>query len=121
MGNFDVLHPGYIKMFEKCKSYCENFIILLHTVTSIEKLRKIKTNTFGRRKNGNVMPMTKFIDFIHIYTYENELVKLLEGIRPDIRFLGDDYRGRTYTGFELNIPIHYLNRDVVGLQQNLKI
>ena len=38
-------------------------------------------------------------------------MKLLEGIRPDIRFLGDDYRGRTYTGFELNIPIHYLNRD----------
>ena len=45
------------------------------------------------------------------FDLSNELVKLLEGIRPDIRFLGDDYRGRTYTGFELNIPIHYLNRD----------
>ena len=25
IGNFDVIHPGYIKMFEECKSYCENF------------------------------------------------------------------------------------------------
>ena len=54
----------------------------------------------------------KFIDFIHIYTYENELVKLLEGIRPDIRFLGDDYREELIP-FELNIPIHYLNRIMV--------
>ena len=39
------------------------------------------------------------------------MVELLKGLQPDIRFLGDDYRGRTYTGFELNIPVHYLNRD----------
>ena len=35
-GNFDVLHPGYIKMFEECKSYCENFIILLHTAHQLK-------------------------------------------------------------------------------------
>ena len=35
-GNFDVIHPGYIKMFEECKSYCQNFVILLHTDPSIK-------------------------------------------------------------------------------------
>ena len=29
-------------MFEECKSYCENFLILLHTDPSIERLEKLK-------------------------------------------------------------------------------
>ena len=28
----------------------------------------------------------------------------------DVRFLGDDYINKAFTGKELNIPIHYLNR-----------
>ena len=28
----------------------------------------------------------------------------------DVRFLGDDYQGKEFTGMELNIPIHYLDR-----------
>ena len=29
----------------------------------------------------------------------------------DIRFLGDDYIGKPFTGDDLKIPIHYLSRD----------
>jgi nicotinic acid mononucleotide adenylyltransferase len=29
-GNFDVIHPGYIKMFEECKENCDYFVVLLH-------------------------------------------------------------------------------------------
>ena len=35
---------------------------------------------------------------------------LLNKIKPDVRFLGDDYIGRTFTGDDLNIPIVYLDR-----------
>ena len=44
------------------------------------------------------------------YNTESELLFLLKSINPDVRFLGDDYIGKTYTGFELNIPIIYLDR-----------
>ena len=40
-GNFDVIHPGYIAMFKECKSYCEEFIIFLHTDPSIERPEKL--------------------------------------------------------------------------------
>ena len=109
-GNFDVIHPGYIKMFKECKSYCENFIILLHTDPSIERPEKLKP-ILSKEERTEVLTSIKWIDSIAYYTYEKELVELLKGIEPDIRFLGDDYRGKTYTGFELDIPIHYLNRD----------
>jgi glycerol-3-phosphate cytidylyltransferase len=109
-GNFDVIHPGYIKMFKECKSYCENFIILLHTDPSIERPEKLKP-ILSKEERTEVLTSIKWIDSIAYYTYEKELVELLKGLEPDIRFLGDDYRGKTYTGFELDIPVHYLNRD----------
>lgn len=109
-GNFDVIHPGYIKMFKECKSYCQQFVILLHVDPSIERPEKLKP-ILSKEERTEVLTSIKWIDSIAYYTYEKELVELLKGLQPDIRFLGDDYRGKTYTGFELDIPIHYLNRD----------
>ena len=109
-GNFDVIHPGYIKMFKECKSYCQQFIILLHTDPSIERPEKLKP-ILTKEERTEVLTSIKYIDGIAYYTYEKELVDLIKRLSPDIRFLGDDYRGRTYTGFELDIPVHYLNRD----------
>ena len=109
-GNFDVIHPGYIKMFKECKSYCQQFIVLLHTDPSIERPHKLKP-ILSKEERTEVLTSIKYIDGISYYTYEKELVDLIKRLSPDIRFLGDDYRGKTYTGFELDIPIHYLNRD----------
>jgi len=108
-GNFDVIHPGYIKMFKECKSYCEEFIIFLHTDPSIERPEKLKPILSVEERDEMLMSI-KYIDNVFTYTYESELLNLLKLTQPDIRFLGDDYKGRTYTGFELDIPIHYLNR-----------
>lgn len=109
-GNFDVIHPGYIKMFKECKSYCQQFIVLLHTDPSIERPEKLKP-ILTKEERTEILTSIKFIDGIAYYTYEKELVDLIYRLNPDIRFLGDDYRGKTYTGFELDIPVHYLNRD----------
>ena len=109
-GNFDVIHPGYIKMFKECKSYCQQFIVLLHIDPSIERPEKLKP-ILTKEERTEILTSIKFIDGIAYYTYEKELVDLIYRLNPDIRFLGDDYRGKTYTGFELDIPVHYLNRD----------
>ena len=109
-GNFDVIHPGYIKMFQECKEYCNRFLVLLHSDPSIERPEKLKPIlSVGERIE--MLLAIKYINAVETYTYESELYKLLEKHNPNIRFLGDDYKERTYTGFELNIPIHYLNRD----------
>ena len=97
-------------MFKECKSYCEEFGIFLHTDPSIERPHKLKP-ILSVDERTEILQSIKYIDYIQYYTYEDELVELLVRDKPDIRFLGDDYRGKTYTGFELDIPIHYLNRD----------
>jgi glycerol-3-phosphate cytidylyltransferase len=109
-GNFDVIHPGYIKMFKECKTYCKQLIILLHIDPSIERPEKLKP-ILTKQERTEILTSIKFINGIAYYTYEKELVDLIYRLNPDIRFLGDDYRGKTYTGFELDVPVHYLNRD----------
>ena len=109
-GNFDVIHPGYIKMFKECKTYCKQLIVLLHIDPSIERPEKLKP-ILTKEERTEILTSIKFIDGIAYYTYEKELVDLIYRLNPDIRFLGDDYRGKTYTGFELDVPVHYLNRD----------
>ena len=41
-GNFDVIHPGYIFMFNECKKHCDTLLLLLHDDPSIERPDKIK-------------------------------------------------------------------------------
>ena len=109
-GNFDILHPGYIQLFKECKANCDRFTILLQTDPSIERPEKLAPILSTEERIEQLMSNI-YVDEVLVYTYEKELVDLLKRLAPDIRFLGDDYRGKTYTGFELDIPIHYLNRD----------
>ena len=109
-GNFDVIHPGYIKMFSECKSNCDYFTILLHSDPSIERPEKLKP-ILTLDERIEVLSSIKFINDIKSYTYETELYDLIKNGGYSVRFLGDDYRNKSFTGDDLNIYIHYLNRD----------
>ena len=108
-GNFDVIHPGYIKMFKECKSYCDELIVLLHTDPSIERPHKLKPILSVEERDEMLMSI-KYIDNVFIYTLESDLLHLLNTLNPEIRFLGDDYKDKPFTGYDLGIPIHYLDR-----------
>ena len=109
-GNFDVIHPGYIKTFRECREKCDHFTILLHSDPSVERPNKLKP-VLTVEERLEVLSSIKYIDDIKVYTYEEELIKLLKDNKFNIRFLGDDYVGKSFTGIELNIDIHYLKRD----------
>lgn len=108
-GNFDVIHPGYIAMFKECKANCDEFLVLLHSDPSIERPEKIKPILSVQERDEMLMSI-KYIDNVFVYDTEADLVNLLGLIRPDIRFLGDDYKGKKYTGDHLSIPVYYLDR-----------
>lgn len=109
-GNFDVIHPGYIKMFKECAANCDCLIVLLHTDPSIERPTKLKPILSVEERTEMLLEL-KSVCGVHIYTYEAQLLDLLKMGEFNVRFLGDDYIGKPFTGDNLNIPIHYLNRD----------
>jgi len=109
-GNFDVIHPGYIKTFKECKENCDHFTILLHSDPTIERPNKLKP-ILNIDERIEVLSSIKYIDDIQVYTYEKELIEILKNGDFSIRFLGDDYLDKDFTGSYLNIPIHYISRD----------
>ena len=109
-GNFDVIHPGYIKTFKECKENCDHFTILLHSDPTIERPEKLKP-ILSLEERMEVLYSIKYIDEIQVYTYEKELIEILKNGDFTIRFLGNDYLDRDFTGSHLNIPIHYISRD----------
>lgn len=108
-GNFDVLHPGYLKMFQEIEKNCERLFILLHDDPTIERPEK-KKPILSIDERREMLKQFTWHHTILTYNTESELLFLLKSINPDVRFLGDDYIGKAYTGFELNIPIIYLDR-----------
>jgi len=109
-GNFDIIHPGYIKMFKEAASMCDCLIVLLHTDPSIERPSKLPP-ILSVEERIEILSEFNLICGVHIYTYEAQLLDLLKMGEFDVRFLGDDYINKPFTGDNLNIPIHYLNRD----------
>ena len=88
-GNFDVIHPGYIAMFEEMKQHCSCLIVLLHTDPSIERPHKIKP-ILHHEERKKILNSIKYVDDVIRYTYEEQLYDLLKVGEFDIRFLGDE-------------------------------
>ena len=108
-GNFDVIHPGYIEMFKEMKKNCTVLIVLLHTDPSIERPSKLKP-ILSPDERKELLESIKYVDDVIRYTYEEQLYDLLKIGEFDVRFLGVDYVGKPFTGDNLRIPIHYLDR-----------
>ena len=108
-GNFDVIHPGYIYMFDECKKHCDILLLLLHEDPSIERPEKIKP-ILDLNERNMILSSLKQIDRIITYQIESDLYDILKTEQIDIRFLGDDYKDKSFTGDDLGIPIHYLDR-----------
>jgi glycerol-3-phosphate cytidylyltransferase len=109
-GNFDVIHPGYIYMFDECKTNCKEFVVLLHEDPTLERPEKCKP-ILSVEERTNILLSIKTIDNVITYKTELDLYEILKEMNPGVRFLGDDYIGKSFTGDDLEIPIHYLNRD----------
>ena len=108
-GNFDIIHMGYIHMFNECSKNCDYLVVFLHDDPSIERNNKLKPiHTINER----TIMLSSFSQIGEIVSYSSEidLYKLISLRKIDVRFLGNDYKGKDFTGKDLNIPIHYLDR-----------
>lgn len=109
-GNFDLLHPGYIYTFEEAKKHCDRFIVFLQEDPSEHRKSKYKPviPLYDRYK---ALMSIRYIDEVYIYQTEDDLKKLIEFFKPDVRILGEDYIGKNFTCDDLDdIKVIYTTR-----------
>lgn len=108
-GSFDVIHPGYVSMFYEIRENCEQIYILLHDDPTIERPGKLKPILSVEERSETLQNFFKK-PIILTYNTEAELLTLIKSIDPDIRFLGEEYADKDYTGKEIGTLIHWINR-----------
>jgi cytidyltransferase-like protein len=83
-GAFDVIHPGYIKMFIDAKTKCTHLTVALHVDPSTENNKeKPVLDIFSRKE---ILMSIKYVDDVLLYENEQELFQLLKNNNFDIRF-----------------------------------
>ena len=108
-GNFDLLHPGYIYTFEEAKRHCDYFMVFLQRDPSETRNTKYKP-VIPLYERYKTLMSVKYIDEVVTYQTEEDLVRLIEFYKPDVRILGDDYIGKRFTGDHLPIKVIYTTR-----------
>ncbi len=112
---FDLCHAGHILMLKEAKTVCDYLIVCLQGDPSLTD-----PSYRGKKKNQPIMSIEerriilegiKYVDEIVVYNSEKELYDLLVLLKPDIRIIGPDWKGRPYTGHDLPIEMYFNSRD----------
>tara|TARA_B100001121_G_C18588482_1_gene573397 strand:- start:606 stop:1052 length:447 start_codon:yes stop_codon:yes gene_type:complete len=125
--SFDLLHAGHYLMLKDAKAQCDHLIVGLQTDPTLDLAYRMKTD--NKQKNKPIQSYEerkiqiegcRYVDEIVEYSTEDTLYELLKKINPDIRILGSDWEGKEFTGHDLNIPVHWHNRDHDYSTSNLR-
>jgi cytidyltransferase-like protein len=108
-GNFDLIHPGYVYTFEEAKRHCDKFIIFLQRDPSLTRNTKYKPIIPMHDRYKTLMSI-KYVDEVYEYQTEEELYNLILFFQPDVRILGEDYIGKSFTGDDLPPRVVYTTR-----------
>ena len=108
---FDLLHPGHIAMLAETRSQCDFLIVGLLSDPTISrptgKKKPIQT-TFERFVQ---IQAVRYVDWLIPFDTEQELVEMLLMIMPTVRFVGEEYKGTSHTGHDIEgIEIVYNRR-----------
>jgi len=106
-GAFDIIHPGYIRMFKEAKYHCNHLTVALHDDPSKERSHKLSP-VQSLKERREVLESIIHIDDIVEYQREETFLEYLKDYH--IRFLGEDYMDGSYTGKEIPIDLVWLNR-----------
>lgn len=102
-------HTGHLSMLAECKSQCDFLIVgLLTNPNNDRKEKNIPIQSSFER--WVQVSSCEYIDMVIPFDTEDDLYNMLCIIKPNIRFVGNEYKGKSHTGYDINeIDIIYHN------------
>lgn len=95
--SFDLFHAGHVKMLEESKRNCDFLIVGLQTDPTIDRSTKNKP-VQSLVERYIQLKACIHVDEIVPYSTEVELLEILQSFKINIRFIGEDYIDREFTG-----------------------
>jgi glycerol-3-phosphate cytidylyltransferase len=118
-GAMDLLHAGHCLMLKECRAQCDFLVVGLHTDPTLDRPEKNKPiESVEERKIR--LQSCKYVNKILTYDTEKDLYNLLKELRPDVRFIGNDWKGKRFTGDDLDIKVIFNSREHSFSSTNLR-
>lgn len=108
-GSFDLLHAGHILMFKEIKKNCNYLIVGLNVDPTRDRPEKNKPVESIEERIIR-LEGCKYVDEIIPYYSETECLNIIENKKPDVRFLGEDYKDKKFPGDDMPIEFIFIPR-----------
>lgn len=116
----DMLHAGHVSMLSECKKYCDYLYVGILIDPTKDRPFKNKPIQSSFERYCQIVSH-RAVDEVIPLDDENDLLLALQVLPIDVRFVGEDYKGKDFTGknecIDLGIEIIY-NRRKHGLSSN---
>lgn len=110
-GKFDILHFGHIKILHDAKLLCDRLFVGLDVSAG---------SVMSDADRRSVLESIRWIDEVHSYSTNEELVNLIRALMPDLRFVSDSLRGSQFPGFELPIRIAFIEDYTEAIDSDIR-
>lgn len=109
---FDLMHPGHIMMLQLCRAQCDVLVVGLQTAIPDRPEKNTPVQTVFERFIQ--LEALGLADRIVPYESEADLMNILLTLpKPNVRFIGEEYQHKDYTGKELTSNTYYGDRTVI--------
>lgn len=106
---FDLFHAGHIMMLKEAREQCDYLLVGLQTDPTLDRKEKNKPiqSVFERFVQ---LKACKYVDEVVVYATEKELRDILLSYPIDVRILGEEYKDKDFTGYDIPMRFYFNSR-----------
>jgi len=97
-GCYDILHAGHIKLFQYAKSLGLNLFVGIDSDNRIKKNKGYNRPINNQINRKLLLESIRYIDGVHVFDSDEELVSLIISNKITTIVVGDDYKNKKVIG-----------------------
>lgn len=121
---FDLFHAGHVAMLKIEKQHCDHLVVALQSDPTIDRPDTKNKPVQSLYERYVQISACKYVDEVLVYETEEDLENIFKTQTIHIRFLGEEYRNKPFTGkqycLDKGIDIFYHERDHPYSSSNLR-
>jgi D-beta-D-heptose 7-phosphate kinase/D-beta-D-heptose 1-phosphate adenosyltransferase len=90
-GCFDLLHPGHVSLLQQARAACDRLVVGLNSDASVKRLKGAERPIQSESSRAAVLASLASVDLVVVFD-EDDPLKLIAALRPDVLVKGADYR-----------------------------